>query len=155
MCYNEIGDDMILAIGNDHKGYLLKQQILSVLKEKYELIDVGTNSEESVDYPYYAKKVSEVVSSNQATFGILICGTGIGMSIAANKIKGIRCAKVSNQEEAYFTRADNDANVLALSYKLELEEALRIIQTFVETATSLEERHVRRRMMIKEFENES
>jgi len=147
---------MKIAIANDHRGYILKKQVSLYLKEKgYEIIDLGTDSEDAVDYPVYAKKMGEVITSKEVDKGILICGTGIGMSIAANKIKGIRCAKVSNEEEAYLTRLDNDANVLALSYKISKEDVEKIIDVFISTEASLEERHIRRRKLIEELENDN
>lgn len=146
---------MKIAVGNDHRGYILKKQLMLYLKELgYELIDMGCDSEDSTDYPIYAKKVCNKVKEGY-DFGILICGTGIGMSIAANKIKGIRCAKVTTEEEAKLTRIDNDANVIALSYKMPRDEAFSIVKTFIITETSTEERHERRRKMLEELENES
>ena len=146
---------MKIALGNDHRGYILKKQLLLYLNNLgYETIDMGCDSEDSVDYPVYAKKVCEKVKEGY-DFGILICGTGIGMSIAANKIKGIRCAKGSTEEEASLTRIDNDANVIALSYKTQRDDAFKIVNTFITTSPSTEERHVRRRKMLEDLENES
>ncbi len=146
---------MKVIIGNDHRGYFMKQRLMTYLKNKgYEVIDCGTDTEDAVDYPLYAKKVAKKVLEEKA-LGILICGTGIGMSIAANKIKGIRCAKVSNEEEARLTRLDNDANIIALSYKLEGEDAEKIVEMFITTESSLEARHIYRRDLIKELENDN
>lgn len=151
-----LGDNMKIAVANDHRGFILKKQISLYLEEKgYEIVDFGTNSEDPVDYPIYALKVANEIKNGNATYGILICGTGIGMSIAANKIKGIRCAKVSTKEEAYLTRLDNDANILALSYKTSKEELYDIIDTFLNTEVSNEERHLRRRKEIEEIENDN
>lgn len=151
-----MGSDILkIAIGNDHRGYILKKQLMLYLKEQgYEVLDMGCDSEDSVDYPIYAKAVCEKVKSD-CDFGILICGTGIGMSIAANKIKGIRCAKVTTKEEATLTRIDNDSNVIALSYKILRDEAFDIVSTFITTETSLEDRHKRRRQMLEDLENAS
>lgn len=147
---------MKIAIANDHRGYITKKQISLYLKEQgYEIIDLGTDSEDAVDYPVYAKKMGEMINSKEVKRGILICGTGIGMSIAANKIKGIRCAKVSNEEEAYLTRLDNDANIIALSYKIPKEETEKIVDVFINTEASLEERHIRRRKLIEDLENDN
>lgn len=147
---------MKIAIANDHRGYILKRQLVLYLKENgYEVVDLGTDSEDAVDYPLYAKKLSNEIITKNAILGILICGTGIGMSIAANKIKGIRCAKVSTEEEAYLTRMDNDANVLALSYKMNKEDAFKIVSTFINTEKSEEERHIRRRKLLEELENDN
>ncbi len=139
---------MNIIIGSDHHGYELKRELIKYLTSLgYQVIDEGTNSSESVDYPIYAKKVCEKVINGN--LGILICGSGIGMSIAANKIKGIRCAKVDNIEEASLARLHNDANVIAISSKKSIDEANEIILKFVSTNFSNEDRHIRR---IKEIE---
>lgn len=139
---------MNIIIGSDHHGYELKRELIKYLTSLgYRVIDEGTNSSESVDYPIYAKKVCEKVINGN--LGILICGSGIGMSIAANKIKGIRCAKVDNIEEASLARLHNDANVIAISSKKSIDEANEIILKFVSTNFSNEDRHIRR---IKEIE---
>lgn len=143
---------MKIGIANDHRGYNLKVQILDKLKEKYEIVDLGTDSNESVDYPDYAFKLGEKVSNKELDFGIAICGSGIGISIACNKVKGIRCAKVSNKEEAMYTRNDNDSNIVALSEKVLPEDAIEIIDTFINTPFSNEEKHIRRINKITEYE---
>ena len=130
---------MKIGIASDHRGYNLKEQIKNV--SNYEIIDYGTNSTESCDYPDYAYKLSQGVLNNEVDFGIAICGSGIGISIACNKVKGIRCAKVSTPEEALYTRNDND-----------LETALQIIDKFINTPFSNEEKHLRRINKIKEIE---
>ena len=105
---------MKVAIGNDHGGYVLRETVFEFLKERgYEYIDFGTDKEESVDYPEYGKKVAKAVASKQADVGILICGTGIGIGISANKVKGIRCAIVHNAFTAEMTKRHNNANVIA------------------------------------------
>lgn len=143
---------MKIGIANDHRGYNLKVQILDKLKEKYEIVDLGTDSNESVDYPDYAFKLGEKVSNKELDFGIAICGSGIGISIACNKVKGIRCAKVSNKDEAMYTRNDNDSNIVALSEKVLPEDAIEIIDTFINTPFSNEEKHIRRINKITEYE---
>ena len=144
---------MKIWIASDHGGYERKKQLLAYLDEKnYNFEDLGTTSTESVDYPDFAFQVGKKIVENPNDFGILICTTGIGMSIACNKVKGIRCAKVSNVEEATLTREHNDANVLALSAKLELEETKKIVDAFINTPFSNEERHLRRIRKIKEYE---
>ena len=106
---------MKIAIGSDHGGYGLKEIIYRHLKDKgVDITDYGTHNEDSVDYPDYAERVAEAVAAEKYDFGILICGTGIGMSIAANKVKGIRCALVSDCFSARATRMHNDSNMLAL-----------------------------------------
>lgn len=147
---------MKIAIANDHRGYILKKQLVLYLeREEIEVINLGTDTEDAVDYPVYAKRVGEAILEGKADFGILICGTGIGMSIAANKMKGIRCAKVGSLEDARLTRLDNDANVIALSYLTKKEDAIQFVETFIQTETSSEERHVRRRKLIEEMEHDA
>ena len=119
-------------------------------EREYQIIDFGTFSEESVDYPDYAFKVGESIASKGIQLGILVCKTGIGMSIACNKVRGVRCAKVDNVEEATLTRLHNDSNVLAISALN--PNALEIVKTFVQTEFSNEERHIRRIQKISEYE---
>lgn len=146
---------MKIGIANDHRGYELKQYLKERLQELgYEVLDYGTFSTDSVDYPEYAFKLSTNVVEKNVDYGIAICGSGIGISIACNKVNGIRCAKVSNVEEAKYTRIDNDANIVALGEKIEKEEALEIVKTFIETPFSNLEKHVRRINAIKEYEDQ-
>lgn len=141
---------MKIGIASDHRGYNLKEQIKNV--SNYEITDYGTNSTESCDYPDYAYKLSQGVLNNEVDFGIAICGSGIGISIACNKVKGIRCAKVSTPEEALYTRNDNDSNIVAFSEQTDLQTALQIIDKFINTPFSNEEKHLRRINKIKEIE---
>lgn len=144
---------MTIGIGNDHRGYELKKQLIEYLKDKkYEIKDLGSNSQQSTDYPIYAFKVGEAINNKQIDLGILICRTGIGMSIACNKVKGIRCGKVDNKEEARLCKVDNNCNVIALSYEKKLDELKEIIDTFITTQFTNEERHARRINLIKEYE---
>jgi len=146
---------MKLGIASDHRGYQLKQFLIEELeKENYEMIDYGTNSEESTDYPDYAFQLGKSVVEKKVDFGIAICGSGIGISIACNKVKGIRCAKVSNKEEVLATRNDNDSNIIAFGEKMPQETALELVKLFINTPCSMEEKHVRRRNKIKEYEGE-
>ena len=109
----------MIAIGSDHGGYLLKEEIKKHLKEKgYEFKDFGTDSTASCDYPVYAEKVCRAVQSGECEKGILICGTGIGMSMCANKCKGIRAAVCGDHFSAEFTRKHNNANVLCLGARV-------------------------------------
>ena len=140
---------MKLGIASDHRGYKLKEGIKEVLDN---VKDYGTNNEEYCDYPDYAYKLSQGVLNNEVDFGIAICGSGIGISIACNKVKGIRCAKVSTPEEALYTRNDNDSNIVAFSEQTDLETALQIIDKFINTPFSNEEKHLRRINKIKEIE---
>lgn len=110
---------MKISIGSDHAGFELKEHIKKYLEEKgHELIDEGTNSLDSVGYPDFGKAVGERVSSKDADFGVVVCGSGIGISIAANKVQGIRCARVSEPLSAKLSRKHNDANVVALGARL-------------------------------------
>ena len=146
----------MVAIGSDHGGYKLKEEIKKYLEEKeIEYEDCGTFSEESVDYPEIAKAVATEIQNKQCDKGILICRSGIGMSIVANKFKGIRCAKCDNEEEAKFSRMHNDSNVLALGADyIEINEAIRIVRTWL--ATQFEGgRHAERIKIITEIEKEN
>ena len=143
---------MKIIIGNDHNGYELKEDIIKRFNNEFQIVDEGTNDNNSVDYPLIAKKVCEKVLEDDDNLGILICGTGIGMSIAANKIKGIRCAHVDNVEEAMLSKMHNNANVIAISGKINFEEAYEIIKIFLNTQFSNEERHIRRNNEISNLE---
>ena len=146
----------MIAIGSDHGGYKLKEDIKKYLEEKeIEYTDCGTFDEESVDYPEIAQAVASEVQDGNAENGIIICRSGIGMSIVANKFKGIRCAKCSDEEEARFSRMHNDANVLALGADyMDENKAIRIVRTWI--ATEFEGgRHEERIQIIEEIENEN
>ena len=127
---------MIIALGADHAGYLLKETIKEYLtKKKLEFKDYGTFKMDSCDYPEFSYKVSQAVVTEEANVGILICGTGIGMCITANKIKGIRAAQVNDMESAQLSRLHNDANILCLSGRnLPEDEALKIVETWLNTS---------------------
>ncbi len=137
---------MKIALGADHGGYHHKEAIKAhLIAEGYEVKDFGTSSEDSVDYNDYAKLVAESVRDHQYDRGILICGTGIGMSIMANKVKGIRAALVHDLFTAEATRLHNDTNILAMGGRvIELSKALKIVDIWLNTEFSNEERHVRR-----------
>lgn len=142
---------MKIGIASDHRGVFLKEKIKNYLSDNYNIIDYGTNSIESVDYPIYAYKIGEAIRDKQIDLGILVCGTGIGMSIACNKVKGVRCAKVNNNEEAFFAKSHNNANVIALSEKT--TNYREILDTFLTTDFSSEEKHHRRVEMIDNYDN--
>ncbi len=127
---------MKIAIGADHAGYMLKEQVKAFLKSKdIDFKDYGTFKIESCDYPEYAYKVGQAIVNGEADLGILICGTGIGMSITANKIKGIRAALVHNEQTAKLSRQHNDANVLCMGGRiLEEEAALKIVDVWLNTS---------------------
>jgi len=143
---------MKIAIGSDHGGYELKENIKTYLQSKdIDFVDFGTHSTASVDYPDYAKKVGEAVTKEPFDFGIVICGTGIGISIAANKIKGVRAALVYDDMTAKLAKEHNHANVIALGGRTTpIDKAISIIDTFM-SATE-EERHQTRINKIKEIE---
>ncbi len=143
----------MLAIGADHGGYKLKEAIKAHLDWKnIKYRDFGTDSEDSCDYPVYAKKVCEAIQSGECEAGILVCGTGIGMSIAANKFDGIRCALLTNAFSAKLTKEHNNANVIALGGRVTAEGlALDIVDTWLE-AKYQGGRHQKRLDMIAEFE---
>lgn len=126
---------MRVALGADHAGVHLKDAVHSLLLSRgIEVQDVGTADETSVDYPDYAARVARAVASGQADRGILACGTGLGMAIAANKIDGVRAAPVVDLESAHLSREHNDANVLALGARVTTAEmALKIVATFLDT----------------------
>ena len=146
---------MKIGISNDHRGLVLKQTLTNYLENKgYNIIDYGTDSDDSVDYPDYAFKLGKSLQKKDIDLGIAICGTSIGMDIALNKVKGIRCAKASNEEEAILARSHNDANALALSAKISSDIAKDIVDKFINTNFSNDKRHIERIQKIKEYEND-
>ena len=142
----------MIALGSDHGGYELKQEIIAYLeKNHYAYKDSGCDTKESCDYPVYAKRVAQAITSGECDKGILICGTGIGISIAANKVKGIRAALCHDCFSAQATREHNNANMLAMGARvIGPGLALMIVDTFLDTPFSNDERHVRRIGMIEE-----
>ena len=149
---NKLGGNEMIGIGSDHGGYALKQAVIKHLEEKGHAVkDYGCYSEESCDYPVYAKAVAEGILKDEVKQGILICGTGIGISITANKFKGIRAALCGDTFSARATREHNNANILALGARVTGEGlALDIVDTFLETKFSNDERHIRRINMIED-----
>lgn len=144
---------MKIGLASDHRGYNLKELLKKQLENKgYQTVDYGTNSTESTDYPDYAFKLGEAVVQQNVNYGVAICGSGIGISIACNKVKGIRCAKVSTEEEAKITRIDNNSNIVAFSEKIDKETALKIVENFINTEFSTEEKHHRRVEKIINYE---
>ena len=136
----------MIALGCDHGGYALMKEVIEYLeKNGLEYKNFGTYSEESCDYPVYGKAVANAVASGECEKGILICGTGIGVSISANKVKGIRAALCGDCFSAQATREHNDANILALGARVTgAGLALKIVDTFLNTPFSNDERHIRR-----------
>lgn len=134
-----------IFIGSDHAGFNLKNKIKKYLEEsKISFSDEGTYTKDSCDYPFYAKEVANLVVKNKSK-GILICGTGIGMSIAANKVKGVRAALVTNESQAILAKSHNDANILCLAGNTPITKAKVMIESWLKTKTSKADRHVRRR----------
>ena len=136
----------MIGIGCDHGGFALKQEIINYLQDSnIEFKDFGCMSTDSVDYPDYAKAVAHAVAQGECEKGILICGTGIGISIAANKVKGIRCALCHDVFSAEATRLHNDANIIAMGGRvIGPGLAVKIVDTFLSTPFSNDERHIRR-----------
>ena len=145
----------MIALGCDHAGYPLKIAVrtyLDSIGESY--TDFGTDSEESVDYPIYAAKAAHAVADGTCKCGILCCGTGIGISIAANKVKGIRAAVCADAYSTEMTRKHNDANILCMGARvLPVDQALELVKIFLETPALHEERHIRRVGMLTDIEN--
>ena len=141
----------MIAIGSDHGGFAMKQALMAHLEKRgLAYKDFGTYSEASCDYPVYAKAVADAVASGACERGILVCGTGIGVSIAANKVPGIRAALCGDCFSAEATRCHNDANVLCLGARVVGEGlALKIADTFLDTPFSNDERHIRRISLIE------
>lgn len=127
---------MRLYVGSDHAGFALKEHVRAHLEEHgHEVVDVGTHSEEPVDYPDYARQVGEAVAAGDAAFGVLVCGSGLGMEIAANKVNGVRAVQSMDTEMARMSRLHNDANIVTLAGRyIGPEAADAIVDTFVTTA---------------------
>lgn len=146
---------MTIGITNDHRGVNRKQILTEYLTALgYNVVNYGTNSTISADFPDYAKKLGEGILNKEVELGVAICGTGIGMSIALNKMKGIYCAKVSNISEATLSRAHNNANVIAISEELDKELMKEIVKTFIETPFTNIDRYIIRNNKIKDLEND-
>ena len=126
---------MKIAVASDHGGFKLKEEVKAHLLERgLEVLDLGTHTEDSVDYPAYGKACGEAVASGQADCGIVVCGTGIGISIAANKVKGVRCGLCTSVEMATLTKQHNNANVLALGGRTtETGLAMEIVDAWLDT----------------------
>lgn len=144
---------MKIGIASDHRGYRAKEMLKEYLTD-YDIVDYGTDSDESTDFPIYAKKLGNGVINGEVDLGIAICGTGIGMSICLNKIKGIYCAKVSNESEAILCKSHNNANVIAMSEDLDKDSMINIVNKFIETPFSNVNKYIKRNDMIKEIEND-
>lgn len=146
---------MKIAIGNDHHGVKRKKEIMEYLQKMGNIVvNEGTDTKDLVDFPNYAFKVAKLVKDNEVDLGILLCGTGIGMSIAANKVKGIRCAKIDNINDARLSRQHNNANVLAMSSTLNLLKVKRMLNAFLNSVPNKEERYQKRNDMIDRYSEE-
>ena len=143
---------MKIGITSDHHGIEKRNEIKNYLEGKgYTVVDFGPSEIESVDYPEYAFKVSKAIVSGEIDKAILMCGTGIGMSIAANKVNGIRCARVVDKTDAMYAALHNHANEIAFSANLDMQTIFEIIDAYLNTLPSDEERHVRRVNMIDNY----
>ena len=134
-----------IGLASDHRGYALKQKLTKYLDKKgYTIIDYGCDGTLSCDYPEFGFKLGKGIANNEVDKGIAICGSGIGISIACNKIKGVRCAKVDNVKETKYTRQDNDANIIAIAGNMPTFRAKDIVDVFLKTPFSGMERHQKR-----------
>ncbi len=147
---------MKIAIASDHRGVEYKHEIIKYLENKeYEILDCSLENTPIDDYPDFAFKVCEKVVNKEAEIGILVCRTGIGMSIAANKVKGIRCAKINSEEDAILSRNDNGANVMTFNFTEDIENIKKYIDAFIEADPINDERHQRRVNKIIKYEEEN
>ena len=145
---------MRVGIATDHNGVDQKANIIFFLGEQnIEVLDFSKDNTPTDDYPDFALRVANAIKNNEIDLGILMCGTGIGMSIAANKVKGIRAAKVTTNDEARLAREHNNANIICLSYKEYPDKLNELIEIFINTPFSTDERHIRRVNKIKDIEN--
>jgi ribose 5-phosphate isomerase B len=145
---------MKIGIASDHRGIFLKARLAEYLEHQgHKVVDYGTDLVDSADFPEYAFKLGKGILKKEVTYGIAICGTGIGMSIALNKMKGIYCAKISNINEAVLCREHNDANVIAISADIELGTVKSMVDKFLNTSFSNLDKYVKRNNMIKDIES--
>lgn len=144
---------MIVGLASDHRGFEKKAKLIKYLEKKgLEVKDFGTNSSESCDFPDYSNLLCDAIINEEVNFGVLICGTGIGMSIAANKRKGIYCGKVDSAEEAKLTKEHNHANVIAISANKYMFQIKDMLDAYLEAKNLTDEKYVRRIEKIKEIE---
>ena len=146
---------MKIAIASDHRGVEYKKEIIEYLNSKnYTVVDCSPENTPTDDYPDFAFKVCEKVVNKEADIGILLCRTGIGMSIAANKVKGIRCAKINSKDDAILSRNDNGANVMAFNYTEDMNHIKEYIDAFINAEVINDDRHQRRVNKIIAYEEE-
>lgn len=146
---------MKIGIASDHRGYKTKEQLIEYLKDKYEIVDYGTNGEDRVDYPIYGIKLGEKVAQKEVEYGIAICGSAVGISIACNKVKGIRCGKINTVEEAIHAKENDHVNIIAISGNTPLEQNKQIIDAFINTKENTKDpTYLNRVNQIIEYEND-
>ena len=146
---------MKIGIASDHRGYETKEKLKEYFKNKYEIIDYGTNSKERVDYPKYGILLGEKVRDKEVEYGIAICGSAIGISIACNKVKGIRCGKINTEKEAIHAKTNDHVNIIALSGETQIEENIKIIEAFLNAKENIEDPvYLDRINQIIRYENE-
>lgn len=146
---------MKIGIASDHRGYETKEKIKEYYKNKYEIIDYGTNSKERTDYPIYGIKLGEKVASKEVEYGIAICGSAVGISIACNKVKGIRCGKINTVEEAIHAKANDYVNVIAISGDKDINTNIEIIEAFLNTKENISDPVYQKRIeQIARYEND-
>lgn len=142
-----------VVIGSDHAGFKMKEKIKAKLGKQYDFLDMGTDSEDSVDYPVYAARVAEMVAGDSDLLGVVVCGSGIGVTIAANKVPGARAALAYSENVARLAREHNNANIVATAGREEtMDDPVKIVKAFLETKFSNGERHMRRLKMIGAIE---
>ena len=142
-----------VVIGSDHAGFKMKEKIKAKLEKQYDFLDMGTDSEDSVDYPVYAERVAEMVAGDSELMGVVVCGSGIGVTIAANKVPGIRAALAYSENVSRMAREHNNANIVATAGREEtMDDPVKIVKAFLETKFSNGERHCRRLKMITKIE---
>ena len=141
-----------IGIASDHRGFKMKQKLTKYLSQKgYTVYDYGCDSTNSVDYPLYGFKLGEAVRDKKVASGIAICGSGIGIGIACNKVKGVRCARVSNCADAKWTKRDNNANIIAFSGSIPFFRAKDIVDTYLKTSFLGSEKYMRRIEMLDNY----
>ena len=134
-----------VLIASDHAGYDVKERIKKELGSQFEFVDLGTNSTDSVDYPDFAEKLAQQVAVSSDVKGVLVCGSGVGISIAANKVDGARCVLAYSVDAAKGSREHNNANIVAVPGRLNpMDDQVKVVKAFLETDFSTEERHARR-----------
>ena len=142
-----------VVIGSDHAGFKMKERIKEKLGKTYDFLDMGTDSEEPVDYPVYAARVAEMVAGDPDLMGVVVCGSGIGVTIVANKVPGIRAALAYSENVARLAREHNNANIVATAGREEtMDNPVKVVKAFLETKFSNGERHARRLKMITKIE---